>query len=293
MSGDILIIANPTAGSFNAKTLEIITERLRAAGRGVKLHLTQRAGEIGALCADATLSARVVAIAGGDGSINEAVSGFADRPDPPALAVIPFGTANVLAHELHLPFKGKAIADTILADNRAPLHCGLANGHPFVLMASCGFDAEVVHAVPLALKRRFGKLAYVLIALKLGLSKRRRPQLRIEADGETFTCKLAIVTNGRCYGGPFVICPEASVTEPGLHLVMLAKDDPLSSTMAGLSLLFGRLHRARGVQIRKADRISIKSTLPAPAQIDGDAFGATPLLVEAGVKSVLILVSAA
>lgn len=289
MSGDILILANPTAGSFNAKTLEIIASRLRAAGCDVKLHLTRRAGEIGAICADAALSARVVAIAGGDGSINEAVSGLADRPDPPALAVIPFGTANVLAHELRLPFKGQEIADTILAGNRAPLHCGLANGHPFVLMASCGFDAEIVHAVPLALKRRFGKLAYVMVALKLGLGKRRRAPLQVMADGATFVCRLAIVANGRCYGGPFVLCPQAHATEPGLYLVMLERDDPLSSVMAGLALLAGRLHRARGISIRKVERVGIKCAVPAAVQLDGDAFGTTPLHVEASTSTVPIL----
>ncbi|NRG19785.1 YegS/Rv2252/BmrU family lipid kinase [Rhizobiales bacterium] len=275
------MIANPTAGGFNAGTLEEVAARLRTGLHEVHVQLTQRAGEIDAICADPALKADVVVIAGGDGSINEAITGFGDRPDPPALAVIPFGTANVLAQELKLPFKPQKIAEMIMADRRKPLHYGLANGHPFVLMASAGADAEAVHAIPLDLKRRFGKLAYVLTALKIAFSGRRGADIDITTEGETIRCRLAVITNGKCYGGPFVICPQASVTEPGLHLVALRRDDIAACLWAGLSLALGRLHKTRNVITRPLVHAEIRSSAPVAAQIDGDPFGMTPLIVEA------------
>lgn len=286
----ILILANPTAGRFDPGVLEKIERRLAAAGYAVRLRLTERAGEIGTTCADPTLSADVVVVAGGDGSINEAIAGFHETPAPRALAIVPFGTANVLAQELGLPTAAEAVAETILAGRTKPLHFGLANGRPFVLMASAGFDAEVVHAVPLALKRRLGKLAYVLTALRLAAQRRRGRDLLVEAADIRFTCQLAVVTNGRCYGGPFVICREANVTEPGLHVVALEKDDPWSSFRAGLALVAGRLQHSRGVRIVPVSTVRISAADPIAAQIDGDPFGSTPLEIEPGPLPVPILV---
>lgn len=289
-SGEILILANPTAGTFDAALLEKVCRLLADKGRPVRLHLTQRAGEIGTICADASVTAATVVVAGGDGSVNEALGGILRRPTPPALAVIPFGTANVLAQELRLPFKAAAIAAMILGGRRVPLHHGLANGRPFVLMASAGFDAEVVHAVPLALKRRFGKLAYVATALKIAARRGGKAAITVTTDAGTIPARLAVVTNGRCYGGPFVICPQASVTRSGLYLVALERDDAFFLVRAGIALLFRRLHRMRGVRCIQLRRAEITGSGPIAAQIDGDPYGTLPLVLECGEESIPFIV---
>ncbi|MBA5778397.1 diacylglycerol kinase family lipid kinase [Stappia sp. F7233] len=287
---EILILANPTAGSFDARLLEAVSRLLTESGRSVRLHLTQRAGEIGAICAEPSLSAGIIVVAGGDGSVNEALGGLVLHAAPPALAVIPFGTANVLAQELRLPFKAHAIAEMILDDRRVPLHHGLANGRPFVLMASAGFDAEVVHAVPLAMKRRYGKLSYVATALKRFAARRPKAPLTIKTSEKTISARLAVVTNGRCYGGAFVICPDASVTRSGLHLIALERDDAPFLLRAGLALAFRRLHKMRGVRCFAANRVEITAEEPVAAQIDGDPFATTPLLIESGGESIPFIV---
>ena len=285
----VLILANPTSGSYRPARLEAICTGLTDSGYAVTLHLTKRAGEIGEIAANPGLATGILAVAGGDGSVNEAITGFQHNANPPALAVIPSGTANVLAAELGLPRKADAIAAMIARRRTKPLYYGLANGRPFVLMASAGFDAEVVHAVPLSLKRRLGKLAYGLIGVEVALS-RKGEDLIVEADGELMTCRLAIATKSRCYGGPFVVCREASVTEPGLHLVTLAEDNALSALRYGLALMMGRLDRARGVKVLSAERISITAARRVPAQVDGDPFGVTPLTIEPAPLPVSIIV---
>lgn len=286
---DVLIMANPTAGGYRPKLLAKVRRKLQDAGCNVTLRLTSHAGEIGEVCADPKLAVGLLVIAGGDGSINEALAGFQSNPAPPDIAVIPSGTANVLACELGLPRRSGAIAGAILRRRTKPLHAGLANGHPFVLMASSGFDAEVVHGLPLALKRRFGKLAYVITAIRIGLT-RQTSDLTAEIDGETLRGKLAVATNGRYYGGPFVISPDASVTRAGLQLLMLEKDDPLSSVRFGLALLMGRVHKAKGVTVRNFQRARIMSNRPVPVQIDGDPFGTTPVEIEPAPGHLAIVV---
>ncbi|CTQ60984.1 YegS/Rv2252/BmrU family lipid kinase [Labrenzia sp. EL_208] len=286
--GSVLIMANPTSGGYKAEFLDSVRTRLEDLGFRTEIRLTRHAGEIGEVCANPGLGVRTLVVAGGDGSINEALTGFQNNPDPPQLAVIPFGTANVLALELGLPRKPLAIADMIWRQKTKSLRFGLANGHPFVLMASSGFDAEIVHAVPLALKRKFGKLAYVITAFRIGF-KRKASHLEISLDGETINGKFAVASNARHYGGPFVICPHGA-TDPGLYMLVLDKDDPWSSLRYGLALMFGRIHKARGATVRPFSVATIASTSPVAAQVDGDPFGTTPLEIRQTEKTVPVLV---
>jgi len=286
----LIVIANPTAGGYRPTVLRSIVDGLRASGLDVTLHLTSHAGEIHEMCADPALFADTVIVAGGDGSLNEALRGLRDGGATPALAVIPFGTANVLAHELALPFDAEAIVEMIARGNIVPLHYGLAQGSPFVLMVSAGYDADVVHHVPLALKRRLGKLAYVWTALARA-GKPRGGTLTIETDrGDIVTAKLAVVTNARRYGGKFSLCPDAHATQPGLHLVALHSDSALAMARFGIALLLDRIARARGVSILPVDKVTIRSDAPVACQIDGDPFGTTPITVEAARDPARIIV---
>ena len=287
--GTVLILANPTSGGYNAEFLDKVRRYLEDLGCKTEIRLTRHAGEIGEVCSDPSLPARTVVIAGGDGSVNEALTGFQHLSEPPQLAIIPFGTANVLALELGLPRGARAIAEMIRREKSKPLHYGLANEHPFVLMASTGFDAEVVHAVPLALKRKLGKLAYVITALRIGL-RRKGTALAITLDGIRIAGKFAVASNARHYGGPFVISPGGA-TDPGLHMLVLEKDDPWSSFRYGVALMRGRIHKAPGVTVKAFKTATITASEHVAAQVDGDPFGATPLEIRQAEKTVPVLVA--
>lgn len=286
--GTVLIMANPTSGGYNPDLLDEVSIRLEDLGWRTQVRLTRHAGEIGDICADPSLKVHTLVVAGGDGSINEALTGFQDHPEPPRLAVIPFGTANVLALDLGLPRTARSIARMISNGKTRPLHFGLANGRPFVLMVSAGFDAEVVHAVPLALKRRLGKLAYVITALRIGLTRKPSP-VSVELDGEMISGRFAVASNARHYGGPFVICPGGA-TDPGLHMLILERDDPWSSLRYGLALVMGRIHKARGALVRPFTTARITSALNVAAQVDGDPFGATPIEIRQTDRTLPVLV---
>ncbi len=285
----ILILANPTAGGFRARTLERIVAGLEAHGCRPTLHLTTHAGEIADICAGYMDGADTLVVAGGDGSVNEALTGLDDAPKRPRLGIIPFGTANVLAHELGLPKRPDALAAVIAQGRTERLHYGLANGRPFVMMVSTGFDADIVHHIPLRLKRKLGKLAYALTTLSRGIVNRGR-DLTVVADGEQITCRLAVVTNMRHYGGPFVICPQTQATKAGLYLVTLASDGPLSLARFSFGLLTNRIPHQRGVSIRPVSEVEISAEAPVPAQVDGDPFGTTPISARAAGDTVPVIV---
>ena len=220
-----------------------------------------------------------MAVHGGDGSINEAVAGLCQiEGRRPALALIAGGTANVLALETGTGLASLRIAQDIMDGRTTPLYYGLANGRPFLLMASAGFDAAVVHQCPSGLKATLGKWAYIAAAIALK-RRARTPDLLVTVAGRTLVCRIAICANASRYGGDFVIAPETHATRPGIQLVLVEQDGLLALLRIGWRLLTGSSLEGAGVLTLGADEIEIAAIAPTPTQLDGDPLGKTPLHV--------------
>jgi diacylglycerol kinase family enzyme len=221
----------------------------------------------------------VIAVAGGDGTINEVVNGLVGRSDAPAVGIAPLGTANVLAHELGLGFSATAVARTIVAGRELLVQPGEAvNGagaRCFSLMAGAGFDAKVVAGVSAPLKRRLGRAAYVWRSLVE--ARRYRPvRYEVEIDGVRHVASSVIVTRSRHYAGPYVVAPGAALGTPLLHVCLFERWGRSQAFRYGLALLLGRLPRAAGYRViaGRAVRVSVLSDAgerrEQPVQIDGD-----------------------
>lgn len=277
----ILIVANPVAGHFSHRRLMRLAERLDRLGLRSDIRLTRHSGELIDIAAELPPSVRTLVVGGGDGSINEAITGIVRREDDgPALSILPFGTANVLAYELGLPFSPEKLADRIAANRKVPLHLGTVGERPFALMVSAGFDADIVHAVDGPLKRRWGKLAYGWRGLTLALARTGR-DVTVVADGQTIHCRIAVVTTARFYGGPLTITHHTRATEPGLRLVTLANDRPATLLRAAVALAVGRLDRLTTVQDRAVTEVRFTGD-GIRMQIDGDLMETTDAVVRAG-----------
>ncbi|SON54800.1 Diacylglycerol kinase [Hartmannibacter diazotrophicus] len=288
-TGRTLVVANPISGTFHRRRLEKMIAQLRAKGVAVDLHLTSRAGELRTLAETLPEDVTTLVVAGGDGSLNEAVNGLVRRSgSPPALAVLPFGTANVLARELKLPFHASPIARMLRRRRLAPLHLGQIGDRAFLLMASAGFDGAVVHAVDPALKQRYGALAYAFAALRLAMARKGRDVL-VDADGERIVCRIAVATTARCYGGPMSITTKTGVTMPGLRLVTLADDRPLTLLKAAVMLGLGRLDRLASVGDRPMTEVRMSGQGIA-MQIDGDAMDTTDAPIRAHPRLLSVVV---
>lgn len=277
----ILVVANPVAGNFNYRHLMRLAERLDRLGLKSDIWLTRYSGELSDIAAELSSSVRTLVVGGGDGSINEAITGIVRRGgDGPALSILPFGTANVLAHELGLPSSPEKNAERIAAGRKTPLHLGMVGERPFALMVSAGFDADIVHAVDAPFKRRWGKLAYGWRGLTLALAQKGR-DVTVIADGETIKCRIAVVTTARFYGGPLTITRHTKATEPGLRLVTLADDRPATLLRAATALALGRLETLASVQDRPVTEIRFSGE-GIRMQIDGDRMDTTDALVRSG-----------
>lgn len=288
----MLIVFNPTAGRRRAHLLWRVLDIAMANGMRIELAETTRAGHAVALARSAAeRGVRMVVAAGGDGTVAEVASGLIGSEVK--LGVIPLGTANVLAHELSLPFAPRAVAAALAFGRTQPLWPGLATGpngsRLFVQMLGVGFDAQVVHRLSLPVKRVLGRGAYVLQTLR-ELSRYPFDPIRVRIDGEECTAASVVLTKGRLYGGNYQLAPEARPEEPGFSVVLFERSGARSALLYGAALPLDLLPHAAGIRRVRASRIEIVGNERIPAQADGDAAGFSPFTVTDAAAPIAVVV---
>lgn len=287
----VLVIYNPTAGRRRGKRLAATLDLLRARGCVVEERRTTRRGDAEEFArAASSADYDIVVAAGGDGTVNEVVNGMIGRPDRPRLAVIPLGTANVLALEIGLdPKDAGQVADTIAFGGSSTVHLGVANGRHFLLMAGAGLDAHVVEGVNVALKRHAGKLAYVVESVRQAFGY-DFPELKIRANGITYEGRMAVACRGRFYGGPFVAAPDARLDRPKLEVCILPKSGVGGVVRYGLALPMNKLSELPEVQVVSADSITILGPRGAPLQGDGDIVARLPAEISIAGETIELVI---
>ena len=277
-----LLIVNPTAGARKRSRARRAVEALLGLGVAVTVRETARRGDAEQYAAAAMRSDfDVVVAAGGDGTINEVANGLG-RGSPP-LAVVPLGTANVLASELGLPLSPEAAARVIAEAQPSAFFAGVANGRRFLQMAGAGFDAHVVEGVSPGLKRRLGKGAYVW-RTGVELARYAFPPLRVELDGEAFEAASTIVAKGRFYGGRFVAAPLASPERASFEVVLFRRSGRIGALRSLAALGLDRLRLLPEVEVRTARSVAIAGPEGAPVQADGDIVGRLPMRIQIGAQ---------
>ncbi|MGB6177556.1 MAG: diacylglycerol kinase family protein [Methylocella sp.] len=277
LSGRIVIVVNRVSRKHKRDVINLIAQKLQGPKRHVEVMESHGPGHICEIAR--TIVAQAILIAGGDGSVNEAVRGLLKRSYPrPLLGVIPQGSANILRHELALPTSVSGLVDIFLGGRIGHLHIGLANERPFTLMASAGFDAEVVKTVSKPLKQRIGRLAYVYAALRLVICY-KGDDIEVNTGDEIFLAKLIIVTKSKYYGGRFVLDRETSAIRPGLKLIAVSDVGFVSLIKLGIGLIGGRLNDATLIRRMPVRLVELRSRREVATQIDGDQLGATPMVI--------------
>ncbi|WP_366555019.1 diacylglycerol/lipid kinase family protein [Aquibaculum sediminis] len=279
----LLIIHNPIAGQRRRRHYAAFLAALRRQGVEIEDQPTARRGDAERLAASLQPApGTIVAAAGGDGTINEVINGLMANPSAREMpmAILPLGTANVLAAEIGLRCDAESVARYIRSGHAQPITLGRVNGRYFVMMAGVGFDAQVVADVDLRLKRRLGKLAYVLKTLQL-LRRYPFPRYDLLCDGQRIAAASAVVANGRYYGGRLLMAPAADLTRPDFQVVVFTRSGRLQVLRYGAALLFGLLPRLRDVQTLTAREIHIDGPIGETLQADGDVLARLPASIEA------------
>jgi YegS/Rv2252/BmrU family lipid kinase len=274
----LLIIFNPAAGWRRRRRLAPVLAHLRAHGCALVLRETKAPGDAERFAAEVDPETfDLVVVAGGDGTVNEAINGLARSGLP--LAVIPLGTANVLAAEIGLRTDPASIAECVALGEARPITLGAANGRRFLLMAGAGFDAHVVAGVSVPIKRWLGKGAYVLSILGELLVFPFSPY-EVRTDNTLWRAASVLVANARSYGGRFVCAPGASLESATLQVGLFERGGRLAAIGYALALVTGRLPRLPSYRLIEARRVEIRGRPGEPLQGDGDVIGQLPAAIE-------------
>jgi diacylglycerol kinase (ATP) len=286
-----LLIHNPNAGNGGSGRRQMLDEarRILASG-GIEAELieTRGPGDATQMAQQATAEGRELVIAcGGDGTLNEVVNGLAGAQNGHRvpLALLPGGTANVLAKELDLPWDIPGAAEKLIHGQLKDIALGLATpleqpekARYFLSVAGAGPDGMIVYAIDLDLKARVGILAYWWQGAR-EVFRYKFPHFRVAGGGQNIDASLVVVGRTKHYGGPFKITTQADLYEDQFELCALTTQSGFRYLSYLPSLWFQKLRGTDGVHFWKSDSIICEplNSNPVYAQIDGEPLARLPV----------------
>lgn len=269
----IPVIMNPGARSARAGGR---IDDIRSLSGRVDLLETKGTGDACRLAeALARQGERLIVAAGGDGTVNEVVNGIvrAGAAGRTVLGVLPTGTMNVFAVELGVaPARLDECWQAITSGQPREVDLWRMNDTFFVQLAGAGMDAAIIRETTWEAKKRWGPLSYILSGLKLAGLK--APMLRVTAPGhEPLTGTTVLLGNGRHYGGPFPLFPQAVAGDGLLDVLVMPRLGLRDFYAVGRGMWSGQYAARRGVRYFQTDRLHLTAAEPVAYEADGEWAG--------------------
>lgn len=272
------VIFNPVARGEKSRRLRQFLES--KTNDHVTLAPTEKSGDAKRLAAQAVADGQeVIVAAGGDGTINEVINGIGSSGVP--LAILPLGTVNVLAQELGIPKKmddAWAVAEHG-GIRTVDLACAESNGAKrfFAQLAGVGLDARAVRAASWSLKKKIGPLSYLWAGLK---TLRERPipvDVRVDGTGQSARGMAVLIGNGRFYGGPYRLFPQAQMDDGLLDVCVFENSGSFDVLRYGQGILRGVHTEFSDVEYFQAKEFVCTAAQPVPFELDGEDAGEVPV----------------
>ncbi len=224
--------------------------------------------------------AGLIFVWGGDGTVQRCVDAVAGTGA--VLAILPAGTANLLATNLGIPGDLPAAVRTGLYGRRRPIDTGSVNGEHFAVMAGAGLDARMIAGADRGLKDRLGRAAYLYTAAR-SVAAPRVPAV-VKADGKRFfagpvSCVLT-GNVGQVLGG-ITAFPEAEPDDGILELGVVTARNPADWARTLGRMALGRAGQSPFVRLTRGQEFRIRFSRPMPYELDG---GARPPVTKLKIK---------
>jgi diacylglycerol kinase (ATP) len=294
----ILVILNPSSGRHSEEeTRTLIEDRLKKVG--IEYDMRETKGEGDALGWAERAEADgfdLVVVAGGDGTVMEAMSGLIRAKANIPLAQIPVGTANLLARALMIPADVAESLEVLFSGREERLDVGYLPDEKryFALIAGCGYDAQVIGDASRELKNVLGFGAYLVTGFT-NLFRLRRARIELTVDGRTqrFRANTVMIVNVGEIANLGIKLGENIQPHDGKLDVIIATSATVLGALGILArILTGRFKGHDDLRYLRVERVSIVAKPPLPTQIDGEELGTTPLTIETVPGGALLLVSA-
>lgn len=292
-----LFVLNPAAGTHDPDDTEsVVVDRLRDGGVEVEVRRTEGEGDARRWAKEAADGGEVdlVVVAGGDGTVREVVSGIATGEGDVAIAIVPLGTADLLARALGVPVGDPNAAAAVAVDGEGRsidvIHLVGHDDHA-VVMVDAGFDAQLVRDSDRGNKDNLGPFAYVAAGLQ-NLFELQQVELELELDGEVqrMDGHTVLCLNIGRIGETFVVDQNIAPDDGVLHVGVVTDPGATDAVVTALTMAADDSEQHANVVWSTCRTARISATPPLEVQVDGDPAGETPFELELLPGAVTVLV---
>lgn len=221
---------------------------------------------------------RAVVAAGGDGTVSLLAN---ELPLGTPLAILPLGTENLLAKYLQQKSDPVSLAKLIQVGVTVRLDAGRANGKLFLVMASCGFDADVVKRVHAGRRGHIRHWSYAWPIMS-AIGQYRFPMIRmwVDEDPEPIAARWAFLFNVPRYAMNLPIMTDANSMDGRLDLCTFRGGNLIRGLYYLLAILTQQHRGWDESHCCRFRRMRIEADGPVPYQLDGDPGGELPLEIQ-------------
>ena len=286
----VFVLVNPT-NPQSPSLLPELYRKFNESGIEWDIGLTQAEGSDHVLDRAVDFGADLVAVYGGDGTIASVVGGLINRKLP--LAILPGGTANVLATELRIPRNFSRASSLIChrPHHFKEIDVGEVNGKYFTLRVGIGIEANAVDLTHRKMKKGFGPLAYALSAMN-AIVGTRRMEFHLKLDGKMVHTKglSCIIANSGNLGVTKVGFSPTDLSDGKLD-VFVVRSAHLNSLFAVVTHVVTKVNLSAIQHWRAAD-IEMETTPRQKIHYDGEILGDDKIKAHLHHKALKVLVPA-
>ena len=276
-----MVIINPTSGGEQALNYkEKIENKAKEYFEVVETRITEKALDATHFAEEAAKEKyEAVIVFGGDGTVNEVISGIAEKEYIPKLGIIPGGTGNLITKLVQIDQDIDKAIESLDFNLTNKIDIGKANDHYFGYIFSVGSLPEAIHNVEIEDKTKFGMFAYAINTVK-SVIRDEVFNIKVETENGNYVGEasqvLVLLSN---YFSDKKIFDENKV---GYANILILKDASIFSKLSLIpDLLKGDVVENDSIEYIKAKTIKISSDIEIESDIDGDQSDDLPVEIKA------------
>ena len=273
-----LLIVNPKAGlGLYQRHIPVVVNRLSAAGIVPAVYITQSTGDAKRIAKEKAEEYDAVICYGGDGTLNEVVSGVLESGTGRTIGYIPAGSTNDYAYSLKLPADIRKLSEILLTGKEQESDVGLFNERPFVYVAAFGAFTSIPYTTDQVAKNIFGHAAYIMEGVRT-LMDISPVHMTVETDGERIEDDFifGMISNSESVAGVHELLPGAEVRLNDGYFEMLLIRYPVTLTDWNeiLTCLSTKSTDDKHIYYRKVNDVTFRSPSESAWTLDGESGGA-------------------
>ena len=269
----MLFIMNPFAGVKRAnRHLTDILLMFTQAGYEVTTHMTLGRGDAAAVAREKGKDVDLVVCCGGDGTLNETITGLLSAGADTPIGYIPAGSTNDFASSLKLPTNILKAAQEIVEGEPVSYDVGRFGDRYFSYVASFGAFTRSSYATPQNVKNALGHTAYVLSGIT-ELSQIRNEHVKMEIDGQVVEGDFLFgaICNSTSVGGILTLDPKQVDMGDGLFEILLVRaPENLAEIHECIQALQSQKYNCAMLTFRSAQKVRIFADPEMPWTLDGE-----------------------